>query len=343
MKNSRLKDSRFGVWLVATVVVAAVVLSSVSACSLFDRSLGPELEITPPPPTSTPPPPTPPPAPPPTAEPAQSGGLCGEQGSLTVLLLGEGLWEDKPLRGASAIRLVRVDFDARTVRVLALPPHIWVSTPALATAGIDTSELIFVYRDGLPLGTGSERARMAYATNVLAQTLADNFALLPNNYITLAQGSFAEMIDAMGGLSIDLPEDVDGSPSGFGYYHAGQQVMDGQSALDYVRIYPAAGDTSPIEWERAVRQRQVLDALRAQLAQLQTVTRLPSLIRRFYQDVVTDLSLSQIFTMACVLQAPDVSIEYLEFTPDMVTVGPGEVLSPNMEPILAFLETAFIQ
>jgi len=326
------------------VIVAAIVLSSVTACNLFNQPLGPELQITPPSPTATPlPTATPTPETVPVTEPTQTGGLCGQQGSLTVLLVGEGLWEDQPLRRASAIRLVRVDFDARTVRVLALPPHLWVPTPALAGAGIDANQLMFVYRDSLPLSTGSERARMAYATNVLAQTLADNFGLVPDNYITLAQWTFVDMIDAMGGLSIDLPKDVDGSPSGFGYYDAGPQVMDGQAALDYVRIYPAVGDRSPIEWERTVRQRQVLDALRVQLARPQILMRLPALTRRFYQDVVTDLSLNQVFTLACVLQTADVSIEQLALGPEMVTVGAEETLSPKMELIMAFLETSFLQ
>ena len=210
-------------------------------------------------------------------------------------------------------------------------------------SGIGANELVFVYRDALPLGTGSERARIAYATNVLAQTLADNFGLVPDNYIFLAQGTFVDTIDALGGLSIDLPEAVDGSPSGFRYFYAGPQVLDGQSTLDYVRIYPAAGDRSPIEWERTARQRQVLDALRVQLARPETVMRLPALIHEFYQDVVTDLSLNQISTLACVLESEDVWIEQLALGPEMVSVGPDQMLRPKMELVMAFLETSFIQ
>jgi LCP family protein required for cell wall assembly len=184
---------------------------------------------------------------------------------------------------------------------------------------------------------------MGQATNVLAQTLAHNFALVPDNYVTLKQGTFVDMIDALGGLSIDLPEDVDGSPSGFGHFQAGQQVMDGQAALDFVRIYPAAGDASPIEWARLERQRQVIYALGAQLTRPQIVVRLPALIRQFYQDVVTDLSLNEAYALTCVLQAPDVSFEDLALSPDMVTVGPDEMLMPKMEHIQDFVETSFIQ
>jgi anionic cell wall polymer biosynthesis LytR-Cps2A-Psr (LCP) family protein len=341
-----MKKSRLDTWIVAAAVATVLVLSGVASCTLANRSLGPELQVTSPTATSAPltdtaitdqaqaqvsP------------EPAQISGLCGQQGSVTVLLLGESLPEDQPLRGASAIRLVRVDYDTRTIRVLALPPYLWVPTPVLAAAGIDANALTRVYWDSLPLGTGSERARMAYATNVFAQTLADSFALVPDNYVTLKQGTFVDMIDAVGGLSIDLPEDVDGSPSGARYFYAGAQVMDGQAALDYARIYPAVGDTSPIEWERLERQRQVVYSLGAQLTRPQNVVRLPALIRQFYQDLVTDLSLNEAYALACVLQAPDVSFEDLALSPDMVTVGPDEMLMPKMEQIRAFLESSFIQ
>jgi hypothetical protein len=264
-------------------------------------------------------------------------------GSVMVLLLGESLPEDRPLRGASGIRLVKVDYDAGTVRVLALPPYLQVRTPALAAAGIESTVLTQVYWEALTLGTGSERARMGYATNVFAQALADNFGLVPDTYVTVKQGTFVGMVDALGGLEIDLPEDVDGSPSGFPHFRPGPQVLDGQATLDYFSVYPAAGDAQPIEWERLVRQRQVIAALRTQLIRPQTAARLPALIRRFYYDVVTDLGLSQALSLACVLQAQEASIEYLALAPDMVIAEPEKVLTPKMDEIMTFLETSFIQ
>jgi hypothetical protein len=343
-----MKKTRVGIWS----AVLAIVLSTVSACSLVDQPLGPELEVTPPTATSTSAPtPTPAatptaeatqaPAATPTAEATQAAGLCGQEGRATVLFLGESLPEDLPARGASLIRLFQVDYDTGTVRVLALPPYLNVSTPALAEAGIESSALTFVYWEGLSLGAGSKRARMAHASSVLAQTLADNFGLVADNYFTVDQGTFVDMIDAWGGLEIDLPQDVDGSPSGFGYFNAGQQVMDGQSVLDYVSIYPAAGDASPIEWARLERQRQVIAACKAQLARPLSMARLAVMVPRFYQDIVTDLSLRQVSALACVLQAPDVSVEHLALGPEMVTVGPDETLSPKMDLIAAFLDTSF--
>jgi len=227
--------------------------------------------------------------------------------------------------------------------VLALPPYLTVQTPALAAAGVESTVLTRVYWEALPLRASSERARMAHASSVLAQTLADNFGLAADNYVAVQQGTFVDMIDAWGGLEIELPADVDGAPSGLPHFRAGSQTLGGQAVLDYMSIYLAAGDAEPSEWARLARQGQVIAALRDQLARPETVTRLSVLIPRFYQDVVTDLGLRQVLALACALQAPDVSIEHLALEPDMVTVEPDNVLTPNVEEIVAFLETSFLQ
>ena len=344
-----MKMQRRMVWATAAAIAAMLMLGGIAACSLADLPLGPKMQVTPP--TATPVqrivPPTPVPTETPAVEPpevedvepAQAARLCGQQGSVTVLFLGESLPEDQPARGASLIRLFQVDYDAGTVRALALPPYLLVDTPALAPAGVESSVLTLTYWEAMSRGTGSERARMAHASTVLAQTLADQFGLVADNYFTVKQGTFVDMIDAWGGLKIDLPEDVDGSPSGFPTFRAGEQVLGGQAVLDYISIYPAAGDKEPIEWARLERQRQVIAACQAQLVRPQTL----ALVPRFYQDVVTDLSLRQVVALACALQAPGASIEYLSLAPDMVTVGPDNVLTPKMDEIKAFLETSFMQ
>jgi anionic cell wall polymer biosynthesis LytR-Cps2A-Psr (LCP) family protein len=321
--------------LVIYITAAAIVLVVAAACRAAPTATSVSA-----PPTATS---TTPPTATPTAEPTQASTVCGQQGSMTVLLLGESRPEDRPARGASAIRLVRVDYGAKTVRVLSLPPYLWVNTPALSTAGIDATALTLVYQEALQIGSGSDRAKMAYATDVFAQTLGDNFGLVPDHSISVKQGAFIDMIDALGELSIDLPEDVDGSPSRFGYYSAGQQVLDGQAVLDYVSIYPAAGDAPPEEWERFERQDQVLRALYAQFTRPETLLSLPGLIRQFHQDVVTDLGLNQVLALACLLQEPDVSIEHLELGADLVTPGEGNILLPETDQIGVYLETAFLQ
>lgn len=275
----------------------------------------------------------------PTAEPTQPSGVCGQQGNMTMLILGESAPEDRTERGASYIRLVKVNYDTRTVRVLALPPYLWVDTPALEQT--QATALTYVYREALKAESGRERAKIAYAAQITAQTINDNFGIASDHTVILRQGAFVEMIDALGGLSIDLPEDVDGSPCRLGTYSAGPQVLNGQEVLDYVSIYPAVGDEAPIELERIERQRQVLQALYDQLISLKTLLNSPGLIRRFHQYVVTDLGLNHILAMTCLLQEPDLSVEYLELSPDMFTPGEGKIILPKTAEIVGYLEEEF--
>jgi LCP family protein required for cell wall assembly len=385
-----MKTFHHTIWIAVVLTATLVVLGGTTGCTLVDQVMAPAQQATPsaatrvvqvatapPAPPDTAPPDTAPPAPPaeatPTAVPADdrateigeeevATGLCGQQGSTTVLFLGESLPEDRTVRGASAIRLIHIDYDENVVRVLALPPYLQVDTPALASAGLNKSPLTLVYWEGMSMGTGGDRANMASASSLVAQTLADNFGLMPDNYVTIKQGTFVKAIDALGGLPINLPEDVDGSPSGFPHFRAGEQVLGGQAVLDYVRIYPAVGDEEPFEWARLQRQHQVIQALRAQLgspetlamapalrAQLgrpETLTRLPALARQLYNDVVTDLGLGQVLALACAVwtsDMSDISIEYLSLAPESVTTAPGNVLEPNVGEISAFLATSFTQ
>jgi anionic cell wall polymer biosynthesis LytR-Cps2A-Psr (LCP) family protein len=323
-----MKISRLVIYFVA----ATITIVAVAACRATPT---PTL---PPPPTTPPPTPTPSP----TAEPTQTTGICGQQGGITVLLLGESLSEDRSVRGANAIRLVRVDYDTRTVRVLALPPYLWVDTPALSAEQIDATALAYVYQEALQSGPGSDRAKMAHAANVLAQTLTDNFGLVVDHSVSIKQGTFTNTIDTLGGLSIELAEDVNLSLSGSGVYSAGLQTLDGQAVLEYVSGYSTAGIEPLTEWERLDRQNQVLQALFAQVTRPETLLKLPELLQQLYQDVVTDMGLSQFLILTCMMQE-SLSIEYLKLDPALVTPGEDKILLPKTDEIIKYLETEFVQ
>jgi LCP family protein required for cell wall assembly len=259
-----------------------------------------------------------------------------------VLLLGETM-PGRAVRGADAIRILKVDYDAKVVRVLGLPPDLWVDTPGLAAAQIPATTLTNTYYEAEKLIAGSDRAKMAYATNVFAQTLADNFGFIPDHYISISQAAFRNVIDTMDGLEIDVPRAVDGRPFGFPYFSAGKQVMDGETALDYMRIGLATDLASVTESGWRTPQEQVLQALNDQLLQPQMLLKLPQLIWRFHEDVVTDLSLQQFFNLGCMLQAEDVPVEYVPLDQGLVSEARNNVLVPDVAGIAALLDAEFMQ
>lgn len=312
----------------------------------FILPLGARLKATPPPPT-----PTAPVIPTQTSAPAAASadnrqaqvvlptrapGICGETGVLKVLLLGENLPET-PRRGADAIRLMRVDYDQKRVDVLALPPDLWVQTPALAKAKIDATTLTLVYYEGKQITPGGARSKMMSATNYFAQTLADNFSYLPTHYITIQQSIFRSLVDELGGLQINLPQDVDGRPEGFGYFFAGQQLLSGQQVVDYVRILNPANDPAPSEWKRLTRQNQVLSALNAQIVAPGTLVKVPGLAQKFFSSVITDLSVKQLFSLSCLLGESGIAITLSDLDPALVTPGAGGVLLPDAAEVSRFI------
>jgi hypothetical protein len=333
--------------LIAAVIVLLVVAPSCRRATPTPTPLSVPPTARPtstPAPTPTPvPTATPTPVPTSTPEPTEPPGACGQEGSWIVLVVGEALPEDVPDRGAGALRLVRVDFDARTVRVLSVPPYLWVDTMAMSSVQIEATTLALAYEVAMQTASGTDQERMAEAADVLALVVNHNLGVMPDHTVALRQGAFIDMIDTLGGLSIDLPADVDGSAGGFGVYTAGPQVLDGAAVLDYMSVFQAVGDEPPLELARLERQNQVVQALVDQLTSAETLLKLPALIRQFEQDVVTDLDLEQLLALGCLLAEEDVSIEYMQIGPDLVTPGVDKILFPKTEEIIDYIQTEFLE
>jgi anionic cell wall polymer biosynthesis LytR-Cps2A-Psr (LCP) family protein len=90
----------------------------------------------------------------------------------------------------------------------------------------------------------------------LAANLEHNFGVGFDHYVVVQFSSLVRMIDKIGGVDITLDNPVDGRLQNMGYYSAGSHHLDGETALDFMRIrYP---DT---DFKRIDRQSMVLQAL----------------------------------------------------------------------------------
>jgi LCP family protein required for cell wall assembly len=319
----------------------AVILVGSLALRILNTPLGPRLQVTKPPTLST------------TSESTAISQLaaspvatalsstCGGQGALTILVLGESSPEDYPPRGADAIRLVNVDYDAKTVKIMAFPPDLWVNTSQIPVVKSNGSTLSYTYFIAKSSLNSDERSKMAYGTNAMAQSLSNNFSYVPDNFLTIKQYSFKNLVDALGGLSINLPEAVDGTSSGLGYFNAGPQVMTGQRALDYVRILTGNTTKTLTEWERFDRQNQVLVALFNELTRPETLAKLPGIINDYYKVIVTDLSINQLQDLSCVMKEPGVKFGYVEFNQNLIASEQAGILISDTNGVTRFLQGSF--
>lgn len=129
-------------------------------------------------------------------------------------------------------------------------------------------------------------------------------------YAELKFGSFIRMVDAVGGVDIDVAQGFD-DPTYDGYglegrgwsITAGRHHLDGRNALAYSRARKGAGES---DFTRALRQQQVILALRDAVTRDGSLLwELPALLDAVGDAVRTDLPASRLPQLAAVIDEID--------------------------------------
>jgi LCP family protein required for cell wall assembly len=179
----------------------------------------------------------------------------------------------------------------------------------------------------------------AGSVNAGAEALEDTIGLLLGidiEYHALVDmGGFVDVIDALGGVTIDVPTPVvdrlsppkEGEDFREYVIPAGVQHLDGHQALAYVRSRTASND-----YDRMARQRCVLAALTDQVGALDLFTAVPRLATALESNVSTDVPidlLPALIRVAANIESSNVIT--VRFVPPEYTVGtgPGGQLIPD--------------
>lgn len=199
---------------------------------------------------------------------------------------------------ADVIRIVRVDFAEVKVTILEFPRDLWVEIPDIADDinGQDHEKLNQAYLYGNP-GFGYYDGP-GEGPGLLARTLALNFGVHLDRYVAVNMRTFEKIIDAVGGVKVNLPNGVDGRTSEDRssrlVFPPGSQTLSGEQALTLARI------RNDGVFERATHQNTVMCALQDKLTSPTVVVRIPALINSFKGAVQTDLTPEQITQLACI-------------------------------------------
>lgn len=265
--------------------------------------------------------------------PKDSSSFCSETGSMLILVIGADVPETDFPKGADAIRFVEVDFTNQEVTILAIPRDLWVSTPSLAGEGYSSERLGQTYFIGKNLATSNED-EVKLGSSVLAQTFYDNFGLIPDYYVTLNMEAFAKMVDSIGGISINIPEDFTG---GIYMFSAGEQQIGGDMLVDYSRTFLVG-----TEWNRLYRQDIVLQALKGKFLSTKIIPRIPVLFSQFTDVISTDLSSLQIINLGCMIKnVSDENTQFVEISPDMVSIDLNNLMLPSTDKIIELINNLF--
>lgn len=150
-------------------------------------------------------------------------------------------------------------------------------------------------------GYGMDRANAAYplgGTNLVVQTISEWTGLEIQYYVYTDFQGFIKLIDALGGIEFEVEKDMKYTDNADGNrfdinLKKGRQLLDGNSALQYVRFrHDAMSDFS-----RTKRQRELLTAVADKMKSGWSIIQLPHLINQISPYVDTNLTVSDMIKL----------------------------------------------
>ncbi|HJX46430.1 MAG TPA: LCP family protein [Gaiellaceae bacterium] len=163
-------------------------------------------------------------------------------------------------------------------------------------------------------GESKINAAMQIGGPPLAVATVSSFTGLPINHVVIVDfGAFKSLIDGVGGIDINVPEEILSNRFDCPYksqqrcdqwqgwrFHKGVQHMNGQRALIYSRIRENRLNPGDSDITRALRQQDVMQQTLSKLASASTFFRLPFDGSKLLAPIATDLSTMQFAQLAWV-------------------------------------------
>lgn len=234
--------------------------------------------------------------------PATRAVLAPQEGLLTsratnILLLGTDHATTAGRSGnrhSDSIVLLRADGDHHRLTYLSILRDLRVEIPGY---GLNKVNAAFQF-GGAPLAARTVRAITGLEIN---HVVIVNFA------------TFRDLIDELGGVTVDVPKPILSNRFDCPYatsiqcqrwpgwrFRKGRQHLDGRRALVYSRIRKNQLDPRESDATRAERQQQVLQAITDRLVSLRTLARLPFIGDDLLKPIATDLTAGQFMQLGWV-------------------------------------------
>ena len=174
--------------------------------------------------------------------------------------------EDNGGSRSDTLMLARVEPETGDIAMVSIPRDLWVETSPGTEGKINSA-----YTEGGP---------------ELVVDVVENYTQASVDHTVIVDfKGFKEVIDALGGLKMEVEE---GLPANHGL-QSGIQTLNGRQALFYSRYRGSAGG----DFDRMDRQRKVVAALRSQMLQLSTITKLPGIVKALDENIQSDLDFDE--------------------------------------------------
>ncbi len=225
---------------------------------------------------------------------------------VNVLMVGYGGGDHHGAYLADSIQILSIDPATDTTTTVPIPRDLWIE-------GIEgfgqNGKVNEVYAVGHGAVDGDEADRLDNAGELLADVLTDVTGLEIDHWLTIDFAGFQEMVDAVGGVTIQNPVAFNYTTIEefhrqgrweMGGFEAGEIHLDGDQALAYARARYTSEVAESNDFARSIRQARILGALRSELGDggIGSIPASFGLMNAMEQRVRTDLSAIDLFLLS---------------------------------------------
>jgi LCP family protein required for cell wall assembly len=208
--------------------------------------------------------------------------------------------------------------------MLSIPRDLWVDIPQYGENRINAA---YFFAEADQPGSGPE---------AIMQTISASFGVDVDYYVRIRFIGFLSVVDALGGIEVELPRAMSGYP-------AGVHQLDAELALALVRDRAGSDDFSRME-----RGQLFIKAVLKHLLSPEAMTNIPQTLDAFSSFIETDIPIWLWPRLAFALlrlgpEGLDARIITREMTNPFTTSGGAQVLAPNWELINPVLMEIFGQ
>lgn len=233
---------------------------------------------------------------------------------------------------ADAVMLLNVTASRLRVSLLSIPRDVALQVPGYGEQRINTINAL-----------GEQDAPGTGGPALVKASFEESFGVEVERYVRLDFAGFRALIDAVGGVDIDVPKliiDYEYPTADGGVmtvrFEPGVEHMSGERALQYARTRHQDDD-----YQRAARHQQVMDALVKKLADPRQIVNWPRIWRAIRSSTDTDLSAwDMLRTGPALLLGWRSRSERVLQREDLIGMKAGYWV-PNYEEILPWIEEHF--
>ena len=186
---------------------------------------------------------------------------------VNIVMVGYGGGDHDGAYLADSINILSIDPETDTTTTIPIPRDLWIE--GVTGFGVDEGSKV-----NAAFAIGEQEGGVASAGELLASVLTEVTGLRIDHWMAIDFNGFAEMVDAVGGVTIDNPVEFSytmneqlyqsGNFNG-GTFPAGELHLDGARALAYVRARYTNVVSESSDYARSARQARIIGGLRSSL------------------------------------------------------------------------------